>query len=97
MFFSRSDILWENLLTDLVTPSQTAQLRLENATLSRRAKIAEELAKKFQTEKNAMAKEVEELRQELEAARRSRAQGPPDSGDESKDVNSGVCNMVKSR
>ncbi|KAG0586110.1 hypothetical protein KC19_2G064900 [Ceratodon purpureus] len=73
----------------------TAQLRLENATLARRAKFAEELAKKFQTETNVTATKVEELKQELEVARHSRAQSSPDSEDESKDVNSGVCNMVE--
>ncbi|KAG0612436.1 hypothetical protein M758_6G027500 [Ceratodon purpureus] len=76
----------------------TAQLRLENATLARRSKIAEQLAKRIQVEKNALAKQVEELKKELEATRQPRMQGSSTSGDESDtsaNLNSGVCDMVE--
>ncbi|KAG0568580.1 hypothetical protein KC19_6G030600 [Ceratodon purpureus] len=76
----------------------TAQLRLENATLARRSKIAEQLAKRIQVEKNALAKQVEELKKELEATRQPRTQGSSASGDESDtsgNLNSGVCDMVE--
>jgi len=81
---------------------QTAQLRLENATLSRRSKMAEQLAKKIALEKNELAKKVEELRKELEGARNARRHGSSDSGDDSNDsdtsgnLDSGVCDMVSS-
>lgn len=56
---------------------QTAQLRLENSTLSRKSILAEQLVKKYQVEKSDLAKKVEELRKELEQARQARAQGSP--------------------
>ncbi|XP_024399762.1 uncharacterized protein [Physcomitrium patens] len=55
----------------------TAQLRLENSTLSRKSILAEQLVKKYQVEKSDLAKKVEELRKELEQARQARAQGSP--------------------
>lgn len=73
---------------------QTAQLRLENATLSRRLKIAEQLAKKLELEKNELAVKVEELMKELDSARHPRAQADSGELSEGKDVNSGICHMV---
>ncbi|XP_024399812.1 uncharacterized protein [Physcomitrium patens] len=73
----------------------TAQLRLENATLSRRSKIAEQLAKNLKNEKNELAIKFEKLKKELEAARQPCAQGSPDSSNPSgiKSMNSSICNM----
>jgi hypothetical protein len=76
----------------------TAQLRLENATLARKSKMADQLVKRIEVEKNALANQVEELRKELEATRQPRTQGSSTSGDESDtsgNLNSGVCNMVE--
>lgn len=78
---------------------QTAQLRLENATLSRRSQLAEQRAKIFQGERNNLAKMVDGLRKELDAIRQQNVQGSPDCGTESftsGNHTSGLCNMVSS-
>lgn len=75
----------------------TAQLRLENATLSRRSQLAEQRAKIFQGERNNLAKMVDGLRKELDAIRQQNVQGSPDCGTESftsGNHTSGLCNMV---
>ena len=59
--------------------------------------MAEALAKKIEAEKIALAKQVEELRKELEASRHPSTHGSFESGDESntnENLNSGVCDMV---
>jgi hypothetical protein len=59
--------------------------------------MADQLVKRIEVEKNALANQVEELRKELEATRQPRTQGSSTSGDESDtsgNLNSGVCNMV---
>lgn len=64
--------------------------------------MAEQLAKKIELEKNELAKKVEELSKELEAARHPHTHGSSDSGDDSNEsntsgnLNSGVCDMVSS-
>lgn len=98
MFVRESFILFINVLMSM----QTAQLRLENATLSRKSKIAEQLAKRITLDKNKLAKKVEELRKELEAARHALSHSLSDSGDDSNVCNtssnpdSGACDMVSS-
>lgn len=74
----------------------TAQLRLENATLSRRSKMAEQLAKRVTLDKNELAKKVEELKKQLEVARQALSHSSSDSGDDSNtsaNHDSGVCDM----
>jgi hypothetical protein len=73
----------------------TAQLRLENATLSRRSKMAEHLAMKIELEKNELAKKLEELKKELEAARHPHFDSGDDSNDSNTNLDSGVCDMVE--
>jgi hypothetical protein len=59
--------------------------------------MAEQLAERIEVEKNALAKQVEELKKELEATLQPRTQGSSASGDESDisgNFNSGVGDMV---
>lgn len=46
---------------------QTAQLRVENATLLKKASIATHIAKRFEEENKQLLKKVEKLSQEIEA------------------------------
>jgi len=77
----------------------TAQLRLENATLLRKSKLAVQMAKKYETEKNNLAKKVEELMKELKLARCPQPGTPDSDGDRSATsqhmASSGVCDMVE--
>lgn len=79
----------------------TAQLRLENATLSRKSKMAEQLAKRITLDRNELAKKVEELRKQLEEVRHALSHSLSDSGDDSNvcnttaNLDSGVCDMVE--